>query len=64
MSLIITWRVFGPVHEARDGAAEITKAYLHGHADGALDATANVIAVPGRDLADVGIDARSCEEGA
>jgi hypothetical protein len=50
--------------ESGDTAAEVTAADVHGDADTALGAAADVVPVPGDSRRDVGVDARGGEEAA
>src|SRR2546430_5624483 len=42
----VAGRVLGPVDEARDSAAQVTEAHVHGDPDAALDRASDVVPVP------------------
>lgn len=48
--------------KARDGAAEVTHTNLHGNTNSTLQCTADIVAVPGNGLRDVGVDTSNNKE--
>lgn len=55
-------RTIVTIDETSKDTPEVTKAYVHGDPDTALDGTADIVAVPGHTLRHVGVDAGSDDE--
>lgn len=64
MSRNIAGGILREVQVRRDGTTQVAKPYVHGDAYSALQGAADVVAVPGDTLGDVGVDAAGEEKAA